>query len=178
MWATFNELYDEVAEVLAGDPEHQLDDFSAGSWPDAIAALGAATAQAAQRRAMRYFGRFLRSTAEGSDLDALVINLFGPAPELARRAGETDEAYNARIDAYLQGGLLRGTPAALSWLVNQGGLAAVASGVVAQDYTTGIITLTLTPSAGYTSGQAVAAVEAVIDAWKPAGHAVNIAGVS
>lgn len=172
---TFNELYNEVADVLAGDAEHQLDDFSAGSWPDAIAALGAATAQAAVRRARRIFGRFLRTTAQGSDLDALVVNLFGPAPELARRPGELDEAYNARIDAYLQAGLLRGTTAALRWLVTQGGLVAVATGTVAEDFATGIITITVTPSTGYTGAQAVAAVAAVIDAWRPASHACNIA---
>lgn len=171
---TFQELYDEVAGVLLADTEHQLDDFSAGSWPDALAALGAAMAQAAIRRANRFFGRFFRSTAEDADLDALIDNLFGDDAALDRLPGESDEDYNARIDDYLRNGLIRGTIPALNWLVTSGGLAAVAGGVVAEDLTTGIITITVTPATGYTGSQAVAALGAVIDYWRPAGHAVNI----
>jgi len=174
---TFNELYDEVAGVLIADTEHQLDDFTAGSWPDAIAALGAAQAQAAIRRANRFFGRFFRSTATGSDLDALIKNLFGPEPRLDRLTGESDEDYNARVDDYLVNGLVRGTVAALTWLLNSGGLTGVASGVVTEDLTTGLITLTVTPAAPYSSAQAVAAVKAVLDAWRPAAAPTNVVGV-
>lgn len=171
---TFQELYDEVAGVLLADTEHQLDDFSPGSWPDALAALGAAMAQAAIRRANRFFGRFFRTTAEGGDLDDLIDNLFGDDPALDRLPGESDEDYNARIDDYLANGLIRGTIPALTWLVTSGGLDAVAGGVVAEDLTTGIITITVTPATGYTGAQAVAALRGIIDYWRPASHAVNI----
>jgi hypothetical protein len=92
-------------------------------------------------------------------------------------AGEVDEDYNLRIDSYLADGLMRGTMRALRWLVSSGGLAAVASGAVTEDLATGIITIRLTPRVGYNLPQAVAAVAAVIDAWRPAGHAVNLLGV-
>lgn len=174
---TFQELYDEVAGVLLADTDHQLDDFSAGSWPDGFTALAAAAAQAAIRRANRFFGRFFRSTAEGDDLDELIDNLFGDDPALDRLPGESDEDYTARIDDYLRNGLIRGTMPALRWLVTSGGLAAVAGGTVAEDLTTGIITMTLIPAAGYTGSQAVAAVAAVIDYWRPASHAVNIGSI-
>lgn len=174
---TFQDLYDEVAGVLLADTDHQLDDFSAGSWPDGFTALAAAAAQAAIRRANRFFGRFFRTTAEGADLDRLIDNLFGDDAALDRLPGESDEDYNARIDDYLRNGLIRGTIPALRWLVTSGGLAAVAGGVVEEDLTTGIITMTLTPASGYSGAQAIAAVEAVIDYWRPAAHRVNIGSV-
>lgn len=174
---TFNELYDEVAAVLLGDPAHQLSDFTAGSWPDALAALGAATAQAAIRRANRFFGRFLRVTAEGDDLESLVDNLFGTNPALDRLPGESDEDYNLRIDDYLENGLIRGTRASLVWLVNSGGLPEVASGVVAEDFVSGVVTITVTPKAGFSSSAAAAAVVAVLGAWRSVGRAVNVVGV-
>ncbi len=172
---SFLELYDAAKAVITADPNHTLDDYTDGSWLDAFTGVAAGAAQGVTRYAQRQLARFFRSSATGDDLDDLVRDYFGTA--IVRLAGESDADFNARVDEYVESGLVRGTPSALQWLLDQ-----VIDGIepattsVTEDELTGIVTLNYTATSGNLVADIDTAINAVIREWRPAGRAVNLNG--
>lgn len=173
---TFNQLYDAARAVIESDPEHVLNDFSDGSWLDAFAGVAAGAAQGVSRYALSQAKRFFRLTAKGSDLDDLIADLLGGL--IVRRAGESDDELNARVDEYLRNGLVRGTPAALAWFaLNSVEGVEAGSVVVIEDDARGITTLRFRVLSGFTVAAVSAQMRSQLDSWRAMGRAVNLDGI-
>lgn len=172
---SFLDLYDAAKAVITADPNHTLDDYSDGSWLDAFTGVAAGAAQGVSRYAQRELAKFFRSSAEGTDLDDLVADYFGDA--ITRAAGESDDDFNARVDEYVENGLVRGTPSALLWMLENviAGIEPATSSVLEDDLT-GLVTLRFTAASGSTVADVSANINAIIDAWRPAGRGVNLDG--
>lgn len=169
---TFQELYDAGADVVTSDPDHTLDDFSAGTYLDAFAGVAAGVAQATSRWVQRQARRFFRRTASGDDLDVIAWDRYRVTRESLGDEDMTDEEFGERIDDYLANGIGRGTlPALKFWLENL--VAGVASATVTEDTMTGIITLTVTAEEDATNDDVEDIIADELDAWKPGGHPVN-----
>lgn len=160
----FQQLYDEAQDAVTSDPALVYDDFTPGSWLDSFAAVAAMSGLSIVRWINREARRFFRSTASGTDLDDAVADIIGTA--LTREPGESDDAFNARVDDYLARGLGRATPDALDYLLNSGIVTGLASGTVEEDFSTGQTTLSITLEDGAVEADVRAALAAVLPAWR------------
>lgn len=164
---TFQSLYDDAKAYLVGNPTYEFADFSAGSWLDALTALGAIEALAVMRWAQRRFLSAFISTAEEEELDFLILDRYG----LPRLPGESDADYRARAYLYVLN-LARATPAALVYYAES--VAGVASAVVSEDFETGIPTISITPEVGGNADLIRSAVFSGLSGWRAAGRPVNV----
>lgn len=169
---THSELFDEMESQVLGDPNTQLNDFSTGSVLYTFATVAATSARAA----MRWFSGELRNAflglAEGSDLDFLVTDRFGPdGPQ--RESGESDEEFLTRVYAYVAS-LIRGTGDAFEyWLLEYDGRADSID--IEEDFETGVTDIYVTPASSVSDVDAyIDELRADLDQWRTLNGRVNI----
>lgn len=167
------ELYDEMRASVTGDPSTNLTDFSPGAVLDVMAGTVATAARSIMRWILRTIRTAFVSTSDDADLDFVIADRVGGA--LPRLTGETDEEYRARYYDYIRA-LSRGIEAAWIFFIER-----VVEGVDTSDYTleedleSGIVTITISPLAGYTETQIFDNAQALLSEWSVlGGPAVNI----
>lgn len=159
---TFQDLYDEGESELVANPDHQFNDFSAGSWLDAFTGVAATEAKAVLRWMVKRFLTAFVSTAEGSDLDFIIRDRYG----LEREVDETDADFRARALNWILN-LSRATVPALRFYAESD--ADVTSAEVLEDFGAGIVTISLTIVSGAVVADVLARLNAGATAWRAAG---------
>lgn len=168
---TEQELYDEMKAAVSGDPDTNLTDYSPGSVLDVMSGTVATAARSIMRWILRSTRVAFVSTAEGDDLEYVILDRI----DLAKDAGESDEEYRARYYGYIEA-LGRGTEVAWRYFIEN-----IVEGVdsltyeLEEDLDTGIVTITIAPLDGYTeSGIKAEADNEKVDWRVYGGPAVNV----
>jgi len=166
----FQDLYDHFQNEVEGDGDTDLTAFGPGTLLDDFGAVAASMGQRIVRTIGRQAAKAFIATSYGSDLDYVATDRYGE--KMARKSGESDAAYKARIFEWLEHHGAS-TPEALEFYANEL-VDGVKSAEITGEIQGGWGTLKVETESGATPQTVKSAILEDLTWWRPINVHVNV----